>query len=483
MTNGEGFNIGAAVLGNPTQARYMQQLNLMDAARGKARQEKNAQYLDMLKYEPDKYYETYTNPVNDMVDDLKGFTTEAYRRGIGMDDVNFQKERNRRMSTIQRYIDRTNQVKSVIDELNKRVHQSDYVGDKDYYLNKINETLFDEEGNPLDPRKVDLQSLSQIVDNDVGGWDTSALAKGVWDNIGEYDKQIVKLVKYGADDEPTYRTDVTKKKAPMVWNAGEERWELDADNEELKKSIENDPKYRKIFEYKINELGMDPEEVIRQDFAPFVGGVFNQRIGRGVRKDRDSDGDEQRGYYSESQTKVSNIPVQRESGEVEPLPTLTLGNYRLSGKKQDKPLYVTPNNFYDFNTGKDMSHTGSEMAFVPTRVMMVPVDAANQTKVYDIYDEQILREQMINGAVRLNWMVQGVVQDEDGMEKTIMIPVDNVKADLKAQYGFDIDNRQVSEMSNFEVVQMINNKFPNLTPQEKVAKFKQIKSIIDGQAE
>ena len=65
--------------------------------------------------------------------------------------------------------------------------------------------------------------------------------------------------------------------------------------------------------------------------------------------------------------------------------------------------------------------------------------------------------------------------DEEGKEKKIkknvMIPYEEVSNDIKAKYGFDLNDRDISDISDLELASYIKEQHPKATTQELLKIF------------
>jgi hypothetical protein len=155
---------------------------------------------------------------------------------------------------------------------------------------------------------------------------------------------------------------------------------------------------------------------------------------------------------------------------------------RLGGKKADKPIYLTSTNFVDpqtndWITDKNGDKIVGEQKVTINRLRLLPFD--KETGQVLISDRETIKKAINN--VVWKWTASGVLhtKDKDGknVEKPVMLPnIDEIKTDLKEKLGVDMDNRDMSQITDQELATMIKEQYPNATPQERIQIFKQLKN-------
>jgi len=154
--------------------------------------------------------------------------------------------------------------------------------------------------------------------------------------------------------------------------------------------------------------------------------------------------------------------------------------YRFSGKKLDQPVLVNSTKIYNENTNNAISGLESvgDKKFFPTRTMLVGYNTKNGK-----YMHGSLETMKKNPDVVFKWVVGGTMDaktfDNEGKEKTsklnVFMPYEEVSNDIKAKYGFDLNDRDPSQISDLELTSYIKQKYPNATPQEKLKMFNKIR--------
>jgi len=161
--------------------------------------------------------------------------------------------------------------------------------------------------------------------------------------------------------------------------------------------------------------------------------------------------------------------------------------YRFSGKKLDQPVNINSTKIYDENTNHPISGQESigDKKLYATRTFLMPKDS--KTGKYLHGDLESIKK---NPNVTWGWVVGGkmdakevdqVASEKAGKEvvkdikKNVFVPYDEVSNDVKAKFGFDLNNRDVSEISDLELGSVIKEKYPDTTPQERLQMFKKVR--------
>lgn len=155
--------------------------------------------------------------------------------------------------------------------------------------------------------------------------------------------------------------------------------------------------------------------------------------------------------------------------------------YRLSGKKLDQPVTINSTKIYDENTNNAISGQESigDKKFYPTRTMLMAYDTKTGKYVHGSTDKlktvpNIIFKQVVGGKL------DATETDDEGKEKKIQknvwIPYDEVSNDIKAKYGWDLNDRDVSEISDLELSSFIKEKYPQSSAQERLQIFKKLRS-------
>jgi hypothetical protein len=153
--------------------------------------------------------------------------------------------------------------------------------------------------------------------------------------------------------------------------------------------------------------------------------------------------------------------------------------YRLSGKKIDTPLMINSSKIIEEGTNKKIKGAESlgDKKVYATRVMLLPTNAKTNQIVQGSTDNlkknpDIVWKQYLGGTMDDVKKVEG---KEVEVKKSVIIPYDEVSNDVKAKFGFDLDEREASEISDLELTSIIKQKYPKASPQEKVKIFNQLR--------
>jgi hypothetical protein len=177
--------------------------------------------------------------------------------------------------------------------------------------------------------------------------------------------------------------------------------------------------------------------------------------------------------YNIKDPKNPNGPAEVVKGTIEE-------EYRFSGKKIDTPLIINSAKIIDEETNTDLKGLESVggKKILPTRVMLVPVSNKTGQTLPNV-DGKLKN----NPNVSWEWMLEGSMETTkkvDGKEektnKNVLIPYDQVSNDLKAKFGFDLDERDASEISNIELMSRLKKRNPTATPEQLVQMFKNFRA-------
>lgn len=153
--------------------------------------------------------------------------------------------------------------------------------------------------------------------------------------------------------------------------------------------------------------------------------------------------------------------------------------YRLAGKKIDTPLMINSSKIIEEGTNRKIKGAESlgDKKVYATRVMLLPTNAKTNQIVQGSTENlkknpDIIWKQYLGGTMDDKKKVEGKEVD---VKKSVIIPYDEVSNDVKAKFGFDLDEREASEISDLELTSIIKQKYPNASPQEKVKIFNQIR--------
>jgi hypothetical protein len=165
------------------------------------------------------------------------------------------------------------------------------------------------------------------------------------------------------------------------------------------------------------------------------------------------------------------------------MPSYSFDDYSFGGRKMDKPIKLDATQFIDMNTGltiksaKGTNIVGDRDVAI-TNLMLLPV---RNGKVMT-GDKETLEEYVKEGT-DLQWYVEGTMYDtktvkERGatkptttkIEKKVIIPYNEVKGKVKSSYGFSLDDRDVKDLSSFELTKIIQRENPNASKADVAAK-------------
>lgn len=160
--------------------------------------------------------------------------------------------------------------------------------------------------------------------------------------------------------------------------------------------------------------------------------------------------------------------------------------YRFSGKKLDQPVVVNSTKIYDENTNNAVTGQESigDKKFYPTRTMLMAYDTKSGKYVHGSTENHKKAPNVV-----YKWVVGGtmeaereeVVEDNKPpkivtYKRNVFMPYEEVSNDIKAKFGFDLNDRDVSEISDLELSSFIKEKYPTSSAQERLQIFKKLRS-------
>lgn len=246
-----------------------------------------------------------------------------------------------------------------------------------------------------------------------------------------------------------------------------------------------DPEYQNMGEEAIRNLIANPsnrhyvdketlkENILKSQLEPFQETKVGQGIKSGfkynVKSGSGSGGEEfkiVRTYDQERNTSAASSDGTNKvsSGWVPE-------ELRFEGKKMDKPLLVNSTKIYNEDTNTPLSEKESigDNEFKPTRLMLLPYDP--KTGKYLHGKKETVTK---NRNVEYKWVAAGTIIKGNSSKK-VFIPYKEIQPDIKAQYGYDLDDRALNEYSDLELTDQINQQYPDASPQEKIEIFKNIR--------
>jgi hypothetical protein len=145
---------------------------------------------------------------------------------------------------------------------------------------------------------------------------------------------------------------------------------------------------------------------------------------------------------------------------------------RFEGKKMDKPLLVNSTKIYNEETNQPIADKDriGDNSFKPTRLMLLPYNIKTNKYIHNEKDA-VLKSKNI----QYKWVAAGTMPGKFS-DKKVFIPYEEVQPDIKAQYGVDLDERSLGELSDLELTDKINQEYPNSTPEQKLEIFKNLRS-------
>ena len=146
-------------------------------------------------------------------------------------------------------------------------------------------------------------------------------------------------------------------------------------------------------------------------------------------------------------------------------------------------MYVDMPGYYDVDNGEFVKGNVGEIKMIPTRVRLMPTQKGKDHKFMPWPDKETVRKGVMSGKDELRWYVQAVILGDvsnRNRQRNILIPYDQISNDLKAKFGFDLNDRDEKDLSPLEVIQIINEENPDATKEEKAVMFREYEARING---
>ncbi len=189
-----------------------------------------------------------------------------------------------------------------------------------------------------------------------------------------------------------------------------------------------------------------------------------------------------------SPDKEYNVQVPKERGGEGILKAWSPDTYELTGKGLDKGVDVNIEKYINADENKIEKPVGSQELY-PNRLVLVPWTMQKGKKVIMADDKAEVLQRIKKGEdINFEWQVEGKVKykkenglDDNGnpkyitTEKNISVPYEDVKEKIGSHTGFDLSNRDLKDVSDFELIATIKKNNPKATPEQRVAIFKKLR--------
>ncbi len=198
--------------------------------------------------------------------------------------------------------------------------------------------------------------------------------------------------------------------------------------------------------------------------------------------------EEEKVTVTRSPDKEYNVQVPKERGGEGILKAWSPDTYELTGKGLDKGVDVNIEKYINADENKIEKPVGSQELY-PNRLVLVPWTMQKGKKVIMADDKAEVLQRIKKGEdINFEWRVEGKVKykkenglDDNGnpkyitTEKNISVPYEDVKEKIGSHTGFDLSNRDLKDVSDFELIATIKKNNPKATPEQRVAIFKKLR--------
>lgn len=453
----------------------MQRNKLRDAQ--DARRDK--QLDELYKWAPDKAWSPYDEQVKEAAQVVRnktqqliaqGYTAQAARNEI-------QADRDR----VNLLASKSQGAKEQYEAMRQEFTDNGFLDWEGYYKSRVNDIYF-EGGNFLSGKNLeeaDFSSAEELI-KDIGGYKRDEIAKSVVEKLPSMvDEFYTKL-----NQEHGYeKYQITEIKRNILGEVNPKTGKKTVRITDEFEALARNNKYLNALLEDAEAKGIDAKEFLKEMFGGYAEAGMQKSI-KTVKTQNASDKDDETTFVRDKiQDGIVNINFSHKnpSGDsnISAHPIQEIDGYRISGKNMDKPMYVDLPGYYDVDKGEYIKGNVGDMKLIPTRIRLLPVQKGKDNKFMPWPDRETVKMGLVSNKDELKWYVQAVIPGELGDDqRNILIPYEQVANDLKAKYGFDLSEREVKDMDDFEIITMINKQNPGASAEEKMMKFKELKSSL-----
>ena len=196
-----GNSVNPLMLMQQKKANYAQMAAARQKAEGEAKAARDKRWSELFAWNPDARWEPFDRQVRDATREMMDWQVQAAKSGVDPDSVDFRNQLRQRQDQINMIASKSNYLKQSYDEIHKTFSE-DKKGyfNQNYYLEKLNDTYMDPNGNGHAIMNIDVNSARGILD-DPAGYNIEAIASDFVDGLPEklmedYEKKATGLGEY-----------------------------------------------------------------------------------------------------------------------------------------------------------------------------------------------------------------------------------------------------------------------------------------------
>jgi hypothetical protein len=445
---------------------------------------RDKEVADKLKYAPDAIWHPFTQEHEAGVNDILNHQAQLSTSGEPLDynNPNFQEFQKKKFD-LQQNVSKAEDIKKNYYEI---INNKNPYTNQNVVFSKLNDYVIGQPGGRKKTSEIDVPEMYNTL-RDPETLATTEMTQDFVKSIPEKVNQIVKTrgINVGAD-QGVYFDEV--KEASKFYSKGPDgklQINITPETKEIFKGM--DPRVEGYIQMQLQKpenKNKSEDDIIKEMISPFA--YTNNTVNRsGITKEsKDGNGSDKDLSVTSTFDQERNVNLSQDEENPDVRAAWVPHEMRLDGKKMDKPILLNSKRYLDEETNKVIDKQIGEKPVKITRMQLRPV-AAKDYPEHKIKKGQIIQTTKENNfkspiEKEYRWFVAGTYDEGDGDEKVskkILIPYDDAKTDLKAAYGIDLDQRPPSEYSDVELVQFVKDNYPKLTPEQKKAKYDQLRSI------
>lgn len=182
-----------------------QAIQMAYAAKQKADRDKKIK--DLLLTNPEKTFEPFNQQVLTLADDHRKSVEKLLNDGVQHDDIKLDIYNKKGWDQVNDVARRGNFIKGVVDSKRKEIDSNPYL-DKDTLHSALSDTYMDHDGKGHDIKKVDMQAIDKVVENNPQAFKEGVYADNFLKNLGD---KVFNFNKIQRDAEGVTSTDVDTK--------------------------------------------------------------------------------------------------------------------------------------------------------------------------------------------------------------------------------------------------------------------------------
>lgn len=346
----------------------------------------------------------------------------------------------------------------------KAINTSEMYGDKLKALEKMarNKEIQYQNENPSDPNSL----INTVYSDDV----QAKFLTPTYDKNGRFIKMVPgvtdKHVQYFLDNDDEMRREAEVRV--------DQRIEQEAEN------MVRDSNGKISMEQAIKDLSVNKGKYIREHIRTNLENHNASQLkteSKVTQVTRPGGGDSDKVTVTTEYDRPANYQLSGERGVVT---GWVPEQKNLTGKGLDKPMNITTEENLDIQTSGRKKIVGVQKVY-PNSLQYLPYRMVNgKVQIAANPKEEVTSEK----GIKYGWFMQGQNEFKEEVEggklvdkkETTLIPYEQVKEKIKTQYGYSLEDRPLTEYSDRELANTINEQYPKATAQQKKAIFDKLRA-------